>query len=318
VSRVKTLILAGLIALPVFALAVRLAGLVSIRADIIAMLWPLFVAAGLVTLAGLSLLRSPRWWPARITALVLAIGLIAAATPWAWLRTSSQSLPASQAPAEAPSETLRLVTLNVWAGNTDPDAAGRFLADGDFDVIALQEVSGAAGPTLDRIETSHPNQVGCRWRVRLLTRLPVNDAGCVDEEVLPAAWLSTTLQGEPVTIVAVHLARPVNESRHRRQMEGLAAWLAARPEHNLVLMGDFNVSQGSVLMRDLEAELAPLERVTIARRTWPSRHLSPVPVIGIDHVWLGPGLCAGAVRVGPHVGSDHRPVMAAVHACKGQ
>ena len=313
-SRIKTLILAALIALPALAIAVRLAGLVSIRADIIAMLWPLFVAAGLVTLAGLSLLRSPRWWPARITALVLAIGLIGAASPWAWLRTSSQSLPENR----DPSETLRLVTLNFWIINTDPEAAGRFLADGDFDVIALQEATSAAGRALDRLRTSHPNAVGCRWSVRLLTRLPVRESGCVDEDILPAAWLTTTLHGEPVTIIAVHLARPVKESRHRRQLDQLASWLATRPERNLVLMGDFNVSQGSVLMRELEARLDPLHRITMARRTWPSRHLSPAPVIGIDHVWLGPGLCAGTVRVGPHVGSDHRPVMATVHACEAR
>ena len=42
--------------------------------------------------------------------------------------------------------------------------------------------------------------------------------------------------------------------------------------------------------------------------TWPSR----LPVMAIDHVLVSPELSVSSLRVGPAIGSDHRPVLARV------
>ncbi|MGX6647412.1 endonuclease/exonuclease/phosphatase family protein [Maricaulaceae bacterium MS644] len=285
-----------------------LAGAVSAFADIVNIAWPFQLAAGLVALAMLQLVRTPRWpWPRR-AALVCAAGLAIAGTPWAMLRPATGETPAGVEPF------LVVTTFNAWASNTDPETAAAAPILTSADIIAFQEIGLNARDLPARLAASHPYRVRCRWSVELVSRLPFEASGCGDMLALPAAWARVSMDGSPVTVLSVHLARPFASNWYDAHREALSTLIGEFTDP-LVVMGDFNTGEGGFMMAGLERDLAPLRRVTRGHRTWPSERMSPVPLLGIDHVFLGEGLCAASVKVGPHAGSDHRPVQVGVARC---
>ncbi len=285
-----------------------LAGAVSTVADIFNIAWPFQLTAGLLGLAVLLIVRTPCWaWPRR-AALVCAAGLAIAGTPWAMLRPAGGETPASVEPF------LVVTTFNAWASNTDPDSAAAAPALTGADIIALQEIGLNVRDLPDRLAASHPYRLHCRWSVELVSRLPFEASGCGEALGLPGAWARVNVGGSPVTILSVHLARPFAPTFYDAHREGLST-LASSLDGPLVVMGDFNTGEGGFLMAGLERDLAPLRRVTSGHRTWPSERMSPLPLLGIDHVFLGEGLCAAFVEVGPHAGSDHRPLQVGLALC---
>ena len=288
--------------------ALSLAGAVSTSADIFNIAWPFQLAVDLLALAVLLLVRPPRWpWPRR-AALVCAAGLAIAGTPWAMLRPVATETPASVEPF------LVVTTFNAWASNTDPDAAAAAAILTSADIIAFQEIGLNARELPARLAASHPYRVRCRWSVELVSRLPFEASGCGEPLGLPAAWASVSVGGRPVTVMSVHLSRPFSPNWYDAHREALSTLTSSLTDLRVV-MGDFNTGEGGFLMASLERDLAPLRRVTRGRRTWPSERMSPLPLLGLDHVFLGEGLCAAFVEVGPHAGSDHRPVQVGVAPC---
>lgn len=83
--------------------------------------------------------------------------------------------------------------------------------------------------------------------------------------------------------------------------------LASEPyEHPTVIVGDFNTVPWSPVLLQLTEE-RNLRRLNIgARTTW----LSPLLFLGlpIDHALVSEAMMASA-EVGPHIRSDHRPLI---------
>ena len=297
----RALLLFCAIAGAIGAAGLSLAGVVSVRADIFNIAWPFQLAAGLAALLLLAFVRSPAWSMARGVALACSAGLILAGLPWAML-----------APAPSRSDTapdMMITSFNSWTSNTDIELAVAGLRATGADMIALQEIGLNSAALPERLADLYPHQIRCRWGVRLISKHAFIASGCSDQ--LPAAWARIAIKGETVTMVGVHLARPFAPSWYRGHSAALAD-LTADLDGPLIVAGDFNTGEGGFLMAGQARRLAPLRRVTRGLRTWPSGRLSPVPLLGIDHVWLSDDLTPTSVTVGPHLGSDHRPVSVAV------
>lgn len=299
----RILLLVIAIAAAVAVSGLSLAGSVSVRADLINMVWPVQLGAGLVILALLLVVRTPRLAPARSIALACAAALTVAGTPWAMMA------PSGGATSPTPPQ-LTVTTFNAWASNTDIDLAEAGLRAAGSHVIALQEIGLNTADLPARLADLYPHQLRCRWGVRLISKLAFAASGCSDQ--LPAAWARIEVDGRDVTIVGVHVARPLAPAWYRGHSAALAE-LAGRFDGPRLILGDFNTGEGGFLMAGQARRLAPLERVTHGLRTWPSRRLTPAPILGIDHIWLSPELEPTSIEVGPHLGSDHRPVTAGLH-----
>lgn len=234
------------------------------------------------------------------------------------------SLPVETRPAgtaRAASSDLRLVTLNLWARNKQVDRAVSVLQSIDADIIALQEAYPAQMPGLQRLTDSHPYQARCAsWSVRLFSRLPILDSGCLLPTVPPdpalghpprgldlptAVWARIALpDGSHADILSVHMTwpEPVNNQNVERVMLGQELY---RFDHDrLILLGDFNAAPPSQALVDM-AEEWQLERRTSGLPTWPA----PFPLVAIDHVFAGEAWQTLNVERGAQTGSDHRPVI---------
>ncbi|WP_323763086.1 endonuclease/exonuclease/phosphatase family protein [Maricaulis sp.] len=289
-------------------------------------IWPL-VAIFVVAVTLFSLRNRHRWLP-----IVLGAGCVLVllpAGPEAWRRLSLS------APGEnADSVTdLTMVTHNLWGLNTNPVEAPAVLAALAPDILALQEATRHAEPVVDQLEAAFPHVARCR-SVRVLSRLPMLDSGCVrhpqeisfenavpcDWELPPAVWARIELpDSRQAMIVSVHLTWPFPTAAQDCQRRNLARALAREAQDTLIVMGDFNAAAPSRALARIERDLA-LERRSIALPSWPSEglfstdpsagFLVPPMLVGIDHIFAGEAWETESIKAGPNTGSDHRPLVA--------
>lgn len=291
---------------------VLLAGHRLPRADVFNMIWPVPVMAGLLAGAALFVFRPNGLTWLRRAGLLASALLIVLALPYAQLRLHPDSLP----PRSETGEALRLASFNLWNRNRDAAAAAAFLREGDFDLIFLQEVGRASRLTPRDLEAEYPYQMHCPWGTSIISRLPVLEQGCDPHRTVPIAFMLIEYQGAPLRLTSTHFARPTRPDLYQYHRERLSALIAAQTEHAQILAGDFNTAEKGFSMRALRDALAPLKRVTHGLRTWPSERLIPLPMLGIDHIWVSDGLCASQTGAAPDAGSDHRPVFTLVERCE--
>ncbi|WP_375548796.1 endonuclease/exonuclease/phosphatase family protein [Oceanicaulis alexandrii] len=282
------------------------------KADVFNMIWPVPAAAGALAGTALFVLRPKGLTLLRRVGLMASALLILLAFPYAQLRPHPDTLP----PRSETGDALQLVTFNLWNLNRDPDAAITFLREGDFDLVFLQETGGALQYVPASLQDAYPHQVRCPWGATLISRLPVLDQGCDEYRTVPIAFMQIDFQGAPLRLTSTHFARPTRPDLYQYHRERLSALIAAQTEHSQILAGDFNTAEKGFSMRALTHALAPLRRVTHGLRTWPSKRLIPLPMLGIDHIWISDGLCASQTGAAPDAGSDHRPVFTLVERCE--
>ena len=225
--------------------------------------------------------------------------------------------------SSAPGE-VRVVQFNVWRGNRAPARAAAWVLDQRPDIVVLQEAADIGGQVARGLAPHYPFRVTCRGQkpcstVILSRARPVAGEGLArgdaeNREALSAAWARYEFDGRPLTVVAVHLARPWPWDRQAVDRGELIARLRQIPDRNLILVGDFNTTPWTFAGKRQDRELG-MDRITRALFTWPD-YLQPkiqlypmVPILPIDQAYVRSGLLPVAVRRGPRLGSDHRPVV---------
>jgi endonuclease/exonuclease/phosphatase (EEP) superfamily protein YafD len=256
---------------------------------------------------GMGLLWLRQWRGAFLT-LLAALGVGATVvhdTGW----------PLAQAQAATPA--LRFVTFNQHARNDNARAIGDWLERSGTDIVALQELrSLRAVQSLAAALPSYPyrqSQHG-RWAdVTVFSRWPVLDAQSIELAPggAPALQLLVDWQGQPVTVVAVHLHWPIGANNVRLRNAELQALAerARRTQGPLLIGGDFNITRWSPVFEAAfaEAPLAECARGQGLVSSWPS-FFAPA-AIRIDHCLASPHWRVLHAESGPALGSDHRPVL---------
>jgi endonuclease/exonuclease/phosphatase (EEP) superfamily protein YafD len=242
-----------------------------------------------------------RWrWPVR-SVVAGAMALL----PWWWLP------PALPSTAAAPQ--LRVAAANVHLSNRDPAPLLAWAAAVQADVVAVLELTPPYAAALSSSRPGWPHQ-HLRPRldsfgIGLLSRWPLRDvrevAGPGDIPQLHA--LVDTPDGV-VEVIALHPMPPVDARWHDLRNRTFAA-VAPRGPAPALLLGDFNATPWSNAAPLLAA--GGWRWAGGVRPTWPN-----VPAaawgIPIDAVWAHGPWELVEHAVGPPIGSDHRPVLAAL------
>jgi endonuclease/exonuclease/phosphatase (EEP) superfamily protein YafD len=242
-----------------------------------------------------------------LSAVVVAPELIALARP-------------SDVPAGG--ERLKLVQMNLWYLNPDPEGTARWIAAEDPDVVVLEEVNGRAARVPALLREQYPYQTSCAppWpcSTMILSKRRPSAFGGLQAPVSPlrlaGVWV-TFGEGEGAfTVAGVHYAWPIPPGRLQSQMARLADALKRFDRRGLILAGDMNATPWSYTLRAQDRALG-LERRTRALFSWPAAPMTrwrvtpPLPFLPIDHVYAGSDWATVSVRRGPAVGSDHYPVI---------
>lgn len=212
---------------------------------------------------------------------------------------------------------LRVLTINVWDRSSNASAVLAYIDQVKPDIIAAQEVTEAWVELLRPLEANYRAFTPPRFKagmpaLALYWRVESGEPAHRFEEGLPMLYLPITVAGRTLDFVNVHPRAPYTAGRaatHRGMMGGLVTWLNTL-KHPRIVAGDLNTSIWSLLYRDFRQETGLLNtrQGYGVQGTWPS-WLGPFRTT-LDHILVDPTIEVAHIEVGPHVGSDHRPLLA--------
>jgi endonuclease/exonuclease/phosphatase (EEP) superfamily protein YafD len=279
--------------------------------------WVLALPPVLLLPVAVVLRRRALW--AVVPALVVAGGPVAGfSVPWGRLGSDPPAGP-----------RLRVLSCNMHYAKVDPGPLDRLVEETRPDVVAIQEWRDSARSAVLLGAGWHTHRVSGLF---LASRFPVRRAdrlgdGSTGERGSVVRYELDTPDGA-VTVFNLHFATPrkglgtlvgfdrrgldevrANSEVRWRQSEFVAAE-AGRATGPVVLVGDFNTPPESAIFRRVWSGYA--NAFSDAGWGWGYTFRARRTAVRIDHVLVGGGGWATACRVGPDVGSPHRPVLADV------
>jgi endonuclease/exonuclease/phosphatase (EEP) superfamily protein YafD len=247
-----------------------------------------------------------RWRPAAVALTLAALH--------AWPVVPSSEAGAAGVACEGPG--LTVATVNLWFRNPDPGALVSWLASGPADLVMLQEVTDEWAGALVRLSDEYPYQWLLprqdAYGIGVISRHPL-DTASVDlaGDGLPSLAGSVEIDDRRLRFIGLHTRWPVlpGLARHRDAALFGAADQVRADDTPAVLLGDLNLSPHAARYEQL-LDRGGLQDV-FPRRAWQPTWMAgfwPL-ALRIDHVLVSGGLCVEEARIGPDVGSDHRPVI---------
>jgi vancomycin resistance protein VanJ len=225
---------------------------------------------------------------------------------------------------------VRVLTCNVFQRHHDEDRLAALVAEIRPDVVALQKWPDEKPP---RFVTEEPGWHVCSDKGLLLASRFPRTSGPVlnDRHGWHAVIARHDLEGPagPIHFFVVHLLTPrrglqamlserwrgvgqLEANCAERRSESLAArQLVDGVAGPVLIAGDFNLPTDSSIYQESWSDF----NNAFSQAGWGLGHTFFTRRIGIriDHVLASPGWRVGDCRVGPDIGSDHRPVIADLH-----
>lgn len=215
-------------------------------------------------------------------------------------------------PVALPAPAVRSGSFTVVSQNieTSDDAASvaAALASRQPDIIALQELDGAARKAVDaELSDEYPysfvsSTVGVWSRTALSEEEPL-DLGLGWERAL-AVNVDTPVGSTRLFVVHLASFRPGNHEERDTMLSALASALRDDTSTRTLVIGDFNTPTDDHLLAPVLAEAGLVRTGGIGfPATWPSL----LPLVALDHA-LAEGVPSATLDVLPPNGSDHRPI----------
>jgi endonuclease/exonuclease/phosphatase (EEP) superfamily protein YafD len=313
--------------LTVFVLALTLGlGFATLSAVLGGLAWPLelfanfhpqWAALSLVLLLAALLLRH------RPLIVVNAVLLAANIVP---LAPHLMSYVRDPAPVEATGPTLRLLSLNMHVLATDDGKFQALVAAEQPDVILLTEAPFDLEQRMAPLAALYPYRIPPRDKlmheVAVYSRWPI--AGIeTNRSAHPALPVSAIdlcppsgARGACLRVVTLHAMTPFGAGAAIRERQfNIAARLATMQLGPAVIIGDMNLTPWSPTFARLidSAHLRDTSRLRGLQPTWQSSRLpagiAPLFALSIDQALVSEDIAPRANRIGPDVGSDHRPMI---------
>jgi endonuclease/exonuclease/phosphatase (EEP) superfamily protein YafD len=219
----------------------------------------------------------------------------------------------SSTPTAAARGSLRVISLNLLTTNRNRQKVTDYLRDSNADLIFLMEVDDAWGQAVQALKKAYPYGMTQtredNFGVLLLSRIPLSEVRTftLGDEELPSVEAVVNHQQRQMMLIGTHPLPPIG-SYYARRRDAHLSQVAARVRElhtPVLLVGDLNATPWSeglrLLTRDSGLGLAP----DSWRPTWQASTLFALP---IDHALCSGGLLILSKKIGPDVGSDHRPI----------
>jgi endonuclease/exonuclease/phosphatase (EEP) superfamily protein YafD len=222
-------------------------------------------------------------------------------------------------PKAAANQPMRVMFVNVFRGNDLKAAVIDVVRESDPDLLIAVEVDHEWVSSLrEALAERWPHHVeedrGDNFGIVLFSKSPLKEHEIFESPgtYVPTIRAVAQRPGGDVAIYGTHPfppVSPVNQSNWVRHMDDLATRIA-RETSPVIVLGDFNSTPWSANYRRFMSRtgLADTMQGFGPQASWPS--WLPYLGIPIDHVVVSPTIRTTDRRIGPRVGSDHRPVIA--------
>jgi endonuclease/exonuclease/phosphatase (EEP) superfamily protein YafD len=242
--------------------------------------------------------------------------LIAAIQALSCAFVMNRHAPAQASTEPAPPAQMRLAAINVWYRNHQFSRVIDFITRERPDFVLLAEVTAAWEDALAPLNASYAHRYTTRGRrgtgLLLLSRWPMQAEvlpGYSDIE--PAVSATVLFKDRSLQLLSVHTSWPLGRASSAlrdRQLALIGEFARSHPGP-LCVLGDLNVSPFSPHFQALlsDSHLKSAAQGFGWQPTWPT--FLPPAGIQIDHALTGAGVFVTNFRRGPHVGSDHLPIV---------
>ncbi len=215
-------------------------------------------------------------------------------------------------------KTYRALLCNVLQENRQHDKILALVRVSKPDFIVLLEVGEAWMESLAPLETDYPYHINRFWGeenydIALFSRIPFADVEIRHFEAnrVPSVVARFDLDERRLTVIGTHPAPPKSKVQFDHRNEHLLelARFASAQRGEVMALGDLNMTSWSPFFRELlrVSGLRDGRQGFGVQPTWPV-NLPPL-MIPLDHVLVSQGIHIRQRRLGPPVGSDHRPVI---------
>jgi vancomycin resistance protein VanJ len=306
--------------------------------------------------AWLMLQWSDQWWPATILMfaprwvfaipLGLLLPLAAIMRSWSivvvlvtglfagWLLMGF-NIPWQRLTSQDTSGTpIRVMTLNMHYSKADPIVLEDLIEAADLDIVAVQEWNAFHRAALRNDPSWY---VHANPRLFLASRHPITKVHELGEDSMGKEASVTHYELDtPIGVTHVFnihtattregISDTIHENRkgpaeiransaRRREQSAFVAKKAAECKGPLLILGDFNTPPESTIFADVWSGYS--DSFTSAGWGWGYTFIGAKTTVRIDHILTRKGWACTACRVGPYVGSPHRPLIAEL-VWKGQ
>jgi endonuclease/exonuclease/phosphatase (EEP) superfamily protein YafD len=261
----------------------------------------LLAAAAIV----LFVLRHPRWgvWAAGMAAVNLTL-----LVPIYWPAANSRVVRG---------QAVRLLSYNVLSSNRRHSDVIAFVRRENADFVLLMEIDSRWAAQIEALENAYPYrhviQRDDNFGIALLSKRPWRaiQAQSFGEAGVPTIVARYQIESVPLTVIGTHPLPPGTaqmSALRNGQLAALARFVREQPGE-VALTGDLNITNFSPYFQNLlrDSNLRDSRQGFGIQATWSPG--MPGLSIPIDHCLVSSGIAVAARRVGPRMGSDHRPVM---------
>lgn len=278
--------------------------------------WPLFLPLLVLAPAILFVRSKLLGWLLLLNGLIIGGPVMGFCLPWKSLLGSS--------PSRSP---LRVLTCNMHYSKADPRPLEELIAAAHPDLVVIQEWPGSKHSILQKSPGWH---VHLSPKFYLASRFPIRRAiplGHDSKGEYPCSMqyeletplglihlfnchLATARHGIKDTLLADWQgpSEVQENSRCREEQSAFVAGVARDCRGPVLLAGDFNTPPQSALFEKVWSDYT--DSFSSAGLGWGYTFFGSRTMVRIDHILAGPGWSCTGCRVGPFVGSLHRPVIA--------
>lgn len=210
---------------------------------------------------------------------------------------------------------IRVLWWNVPSDNKNVQSLFPLIDEESPDVIALAEVNSDWKRSLDSLKKSYPYRLvedrEDHFGIALYARLPLTKAQTLRHEPngVPTIQTEIKLAGRALCLIATHPVPPVG-SKYTQARNRQLAWLSRLVKQRnrpTVVVGDLNTTPWNHAFKSLVRAVGLSNQPSGVFPTWPATF--PLLAIPLDHCLATSEICVARKRIGPNLGSDHKPLI---------